>query len=418
MFLFKKLLTSLLVLFVLVSFFLVSSVGASSLMWSQTYGGTDKEVAYSLVSTYDGGYALLGIKSDGYYLKDQSAWLIKVDKNGSMEWNRSFANLNWSSHASLVETSDDGFVITSARPAYAQDKGNRLVKTDAYGNVEWSREYSTDIIQDVYGLIETSDGGYAMVGSIFFPSISGYVDYSIVKTNANGIMQWSRTYAGNYQEYGRALVETSDGGFAIACELHMNSNIFDFLLVKTDKFGYMEWNQTYTVGQAGLDLIQSSVLTSDGGFALGGSNVLVKTDADGNMEWNQSYGGYIHSLIQISDGGYVLAGEAPSGEGHNDCWLAKTDDTGNIEWSQTYGGTGSDGFMSLVEAPDGGYAILGNTDSFGAGETDFWLIKTDEYGTIPEFPSWTPLLIALVAVVTITFVYRHKLKKQRRFNDV
>ena len=348
----KALILSIILLFFLVSFLFVSSVGASSLMWSETYGGTDKEVGYSLVSTSDGGYALLGIKSDDIYVFSKKPWLVKVDKNGLKKWTRIFTDISWISHASLVATSDDGFALTSAHELYERNRETRLVKTDENGSVEWTKQYSYDIIQSVHGLIETSDGGYAMVGGIFSSDPTGYVDSSIVKTDESGEIQWNLIYAGDYQEYGRALVEASDGGFVLACELHEYSTIFNFMLVKIDQFGNVEWNQTYNVGQVGLDLIQSLVLTSDGGFALAGSNVLVKTDGEGNMEWNQTYGGYIRSLIQISDGGYVLAGEAPSGEEHNDCWLAKTDDKGNIEWSQTYGGKGSDGFMSLIEAPN------------------------------------------------------------------
>jgi len=83
-------------------------------------------------------------------------------------------------------------------------------------------------------------------------------------------------------------------------------------------------------------------------------------------------------------------------------------------WSQTYGGKNEDVARSLVETSDGGYALAGHTMSFGAGEADLWLAKTDEHGVIPEFPSWTPLLIMLLAVTAVAIIYRHSLHAQSR----
>ena len=101
--------------------------------------------------------------------------------------------------------------------------------------------------------------------------------------------------------------------------------------------------------------------------------------------WNKTYGGTAaeraFSVVATSDGGYALVGTTDSfGAGEDDFWLVKTDASGNMEWNKTYGGTGDDQAWSLVETSDGGYIIAGSTDSFGAGGYDFWLIKTDEYG--------------------------------------
>ena len=103
------------------------------------------------------------------------------------------------------------------------------------------------------------------------------------------------------------------------------------------------------------------------------------------------------SVVKTSDGGFALAGfKSTFLTGSNDFWLVKTDSYGNIEWSQTHGGSEGDIAHSLVETSDGGYVIAGETSSFGAGGTDFWLVKTDEYGNIPEFPSWTFLTLFLI----------------------
>lgn len=104
-------------------------------------------------------------------------------------------------------------------------------------------------------------------------------------------------------------------------------------------------------------------------------------------EWSETYGGagydFAVSVIQTSDGGYAMTGETNSfGAGGRDFWLVKTDSAGNIEWNKTYGGAGSDYGRSVVQTVDGGYAITGWTYSFGAGSADFWLVKVDSSGNM------------------------------------
>jgi hypothetical protein len=182
------------------------------------------------------------------------------------------------------------------------------------------------------------------------------------------------------------------------------------------------WSQT--CGGPDIDYAEAMVETSDGGCALVGYTRsfgagswdvwLVKTDTYGNMEWNQTYGGKGHeeaySLVETSDGGYALAGYTESfGAGGADFWLVKTGAYGNVEWNQTYGGAQFDHAYSLVETWDRGYAIAGTTNSFGAGKDDFWLIKTDAQG-IPEFPSWIILPLFLMTVL-----FAVALKKRIRY---
>ena len=180
----------------------------------------------------------------------------------------------------------------------------------------------------------------------------------------------SQNYEAPADDIAYSLVVTSDGGFALAGSTSTPSDLpikpTDFWLVKTDPYGVAEWNQTY--GGAGFDVVYSLVETSDGGFALAGYTGsfgagstdfwLVKTDSYGNMEWNHTYGGaygeVAQSLIVTSDGGFALAGHTDSfGAGQDDFWLVKTDMYGNLEWSQTYGGAGfGDYAYSLVETSD------------------------------------------------------------------
>jgi hypothetical protein len=147
--------------------------------------------------------------------------------------------------------------------------------------------------------------------------------------------------------------------------------------------------------------------------------LLLKADAEGNMEWNKTFGGakwdFAQSVVQTSDGGYAITGYSRSyGAGSYDFWLIKTDSSGNTQWNQTYGGGSVDQAFSLIETSDRGYLMIGKTDSFGAGSSDFWLVRlagpwnydvnddgycgiddivlvAEHFGTYPGHPSWNPI---------------------------
>jgi hypothetical protein len=164
-------------------------------------------------------------------------------------------------------------------------------------------------------------------------------------------------------------------------------------MVKTDENGNEEWNHTY--GGVGDDYATSVQQTIDGGYIIAGSNSsyivdncdcwLIKTNMNGFEEWNQTYGGvdddFAYSVQQTVDEGYIIAGITESyGAGFWDCWLIKTDENGNEEWNQTYGGIDDDRAYSVQQTQDEGFIIAGATNSFGVGNDDCWLIKTDENG--------------------------------------
>lgn len=228
-------------------------------------------------------------------------------------------------------------------------------------------------------------------------------------------MMWNKTYGGMGSDSAGSVVQTSDGGYAIAGVTNSSgAGSDDFWLVKTDASGTMQWNKTY--GGTGGEYANALVQTGDGGYALAGVTSsygagsadfwLVRTDASGSAQWNKTYGGaswdLAIALADSSDGGYALAGYTGSfGAGSADFWLVKTDANGTMQWNKTYGGTNADWAWHLVATEDGGYALGGSTHSFGAGNDDFWLVKTEADGTVQ---AWSPDLILIALVVAVIVV--------------
>jgi len=244
-------------------------------------------------------------------------------------------------------------------------------------------------------------------------SLSDYTQSSATSTVL--FIDWDKTYGGVSGDEALSVVQTSDGGYAIAGRTtSFGASSSDFWLVKTDPAGNIVWSQIY--GGADYERAESVVQTTDGGYAIAGCTTsfgagiwdywLVKTDSTGNMQWSETYGGTGHdlasSVVQTTDGGYAIAGYTTSfGAGGDDFWLVKTDSTGNMLWNHTYGGEGNDEALSVVQTNDGGYAIAGYTTSFDPNATsDAWLIKLS-VGVLPTASfTFSPLLPNVEELVT------------------
>ncbi len=259
----------------------------------------------------------------------------------------------------------------------------------------WTKTFGGSNIDIAHDVQLTSDGGFVFTGyTRSFGATSGRNAW-LVKTDPYGNMQWQNTFGGNSDDEGHAVQQTSDGGYIIAGLTNsFGAGLKDMFMVKTDSLGNQQWMKTF--GGANDDEAYSVLQTSDGGyllagvsssFAVGGRDVfLVKTDASGNFSWQKNLGGLSSDgawdIKHTSDGGYILAGwtfsHGPGSLGN--AWLVKTDSLGNQLWHQAFGGTGVDRAYSVQQTTDGGYILAGYTSSFGAGLDDMLLIKTDNLG--------------------------------------
>ena len=396
-------------------------------MWSRTYGGANAEGwdnIYPLAfQTSDGGFLITG-STTSYGAGSNDAYLVKTDANGNMQWQKTYGGPLNESACMVCKTSDSGYAIMCTTNSYGAG-GNDfwLLKTDANGNLQWNKTYGGTGVDNGYQVYQTASGGYILFGETNSFGAGGY-DLWVVKTDAAGNMQWNKTYGATSNDMASMLILAADGGYAVA-SWSTSFGGYKAWLVKTDSSGNMLWNKTYSLGAASW--ANTAIQTADGGYAMIGVTVttrrdawLVKTDSSGNMLWNKTYGGTGDdtgwNLVQKDDEGFAIVGVTSSfGAGGVDGWLIMTDSSGNMLWNRTYGGAGTDITDSIIRTSDGGYAMAGFTDSFGAGSTDLWLIKTDASGVIPE--SLTIEIVVLLSTFAVVVSTRYVLKRPKINNS-
>ncbi|MFX0113133.1 MAG: hypothetical protein ACFFB3_01155 [Candidatus Hodarchaeota archaeon] len=315
-----------------------------------------------------------------------------------VQWNRTFGGPYSDNAYSVVQMADGGFLLAGFKSfpppwdIYFWDMW--LVKTDSMGVEQWNQTYGT-VFKDeaAFSVLQTTEGDFVLAG---YTDSFGAGDYDmwLVKTDSMGIAQWNRTYGGSNHDYAKSLLQTADGGFLLAGFTNSHgAGDFDIWLVKTNSTGGVQWNRTY--GGLNDEFADSLLQTADGGFLVVGETEsygaggfdfwLMKINLTGAVLWNQTYGGSnsdeVSSLLQTADGGFLLVGETESyGVGSDDIWLVKTDSLGIMQWNRTYGGSHSDSANSLLQTADGGFLLAGYTESYGAGVGDIWLVKTDSLG--------------------------------------
>jgi hypothetical protein len=356
-------------------------------------GGPAIEAGKSLIQTSDGGYAIAGV-TISFGAGEADVYVVKLDAHGNLQWTKTIGGKKEDMGTSLIQTSDGGYAIAGHTKSFGAGEWDvYVVKLDTNGNLQWTKTIGGPASEIGNSLIQTSDSGYAIAG--FTSSFgAGGDDIYVVKLDAKGNLQWTKTIGGPDDEIGYSLIQTSDGGYAIAGVTgSFGAGEWDVYVVKLDTNGNLQW--TKTIGGPASEIGNSLIQTSDGGYAITGFTIsfgagrddvyVVKLDANGNLQWTKTIGGLEpeegYSLIQTSDGGYAITGYTFSfGAGEADVYVVKLDASGNLQWTKTIGGPEGDYGNSLIQTSDGGYAIAGVTSSFGAGDEDVYVVKLDKNG--------------------------------------
>jgi hypothetical protein len=330
-------------------------------------GSTETLISASITS--DGGFILLGSKGD-------SVLLIKLDSLGNLVWGKVYEHTFPLHPASVIQTTDGGYAILGKKVSITPSIF--VIKTNSAGDISWAKEISVvgTTSLDLASIIQTLDGNYTLVGS---SSTSGVI---MVKLNTSGDTMWSRFFNNTlYNEFPTDLLQTTDGNYVVAGYLVPTIVSPAPFLLKTDTGGNRIWWKIYT---AGPNRKIFSLDTFSNGFVMagvsGGSGLIMRVDNNGNPSWAKTYSSSDRvrfNSIRRTSGGFVLTGRI----GDN-VLLVKTDTSGNVIWAKKFSGfsTSAEG-ISLRVLGDGIF-IGGNSDN------DLLTIKTNNSGMVSSCDSF------------------------------
>lgn len=416
---------SLLLFAVLFSFSnLLFAQSAPTILWQKCLGGTQRDVGYSIIQTFDGGYAAVGwtttinsadgdvqgthtdtTGTHGYVTAD--IWFVKLNSSGTIEWQKCLGGKGEDRPGTVLQTPNSGFIIAGYSNSIDGDVSglhidttvNKFLQDDAWivklsstGNIDWKKCIGGIDGDGASSIIATFGGGYLFTGSagshdgdLSFPH---HGQLWICKLSDFGNIEWQNCFGGtDGQDFASTVIQTPDSGYAIA--------------------GYTSSSNKDVVGQHGIWTSQSN-LPFDGW--------VVKLSQSGKLQWQKCLGGTDHdvlrSILQTSDHGYIVTGTTASvdgdvsghhhpdttiretdtiisGKGNYDAWVVKLDSSGNIQWQKCLGGHENDGAGPIIQTSDGGYIFLGyttSTDGDVSGlhgqQADAWLVKLNSSGNI------------------------------------
>lgn len=324
-----------------------------------------------------------------------------VQAQPTLQWSKSLGGSNDDIGYSVSKTADHGYVVVGLVGSTDGDVHGHLVpgygggwiaKLNSDGDTLWTRLIGGDRAESV---VQTADGGYVVSGN----SHSTSIDIWVTKLNSNGETEWTKSFGGSGEDDGRSVIQAKDHGYVIVgATLSIdgdaigNHGSIDALVIKLDENGNKVWSRT--LGGSYIDEAWSVVETADSGFAIAGDTYsndgdvpgnhdlthqtsdywVVKLNSSGGIVWSKSLGGSGYdqalSIVQATDGGYAVVGQSYSVDGdvhgnHGgaDFWIAKLNQGGDTVWTRSLGGSGSEGATSIIQATDGNFVVAGYTYS-------------------------------------------------------
>jgi len=368
---------------------LIPAAAMAQQRWERDYGGDDEDEGFFVRQTADSGYIVAGRTTS--FENQYQVYLVKTDAYGDTAWTRNYGGTDDDGGMSVELTGDGGYIVAGAASTPGNSYQVYLVRANASGDTLWTRTYGGTGYDVGMSVQQTRDGGYIVTG--YTESFGDSSQLYLVRTNAAGDTIWTKAYGGPGYEYGNSVRQTADGGYIITgYTTSFGAGSDDVWLVKTDSAGDTLWTRTY--GGTGYDEGNCVEQTTDSGFVVAAQSCapggtyefyLIKTNAAGDSLWSRTYGGpgsdYCQSVQQTTDGGYVVVGRSASFGNRLQVYLVRTDRSGAPIWTRTYGRAGNDEGISVRQTNDGGYVVAGRTTSFG-NANQVYLVKTNADGSV------------------------------------
>lgn len=412
--------------------------------WAQQYGGNNVDIPFSIKFTNDGGTIVAGYtdSKDGDVSPQPNReywdlWVVKLDRCGVIEWERSFGGSNYESARDVVQTSDGGYIIAGETNStdggvvagYGSTKDIWILKLSVTGNLLWQKRYGGNGLDIANHIHLNSDGSFYLTASSSSNDgnisgnhgTAGYTDGVLMKLDANGNIQWSKCFGGSKNEE-LLDIEIINGrtylaGYAnsIDGDIPPQQKNYDVWLLALDANGNKIYSKVY--GGSQNDVAYSMTRGNNGSLTLAGYTTSTDGDvsgargsqdywvininpANGNLNWQKVLGGtdadYANSVITDTDGGYIVGGISYSNDmdvanplGEGDYWIVKLNANGNISWQQNIGGSTNDHLRSVIyQSSVKEYYLCGDSDSGDGdfngsnGDTDFGIIKLKQLDTL------------------------------------
>jgi hypothetical protein len=414
-------------------------------IWDKTLGGNQDDNASSIIATSDGGFLIVGSsnstisgdKTENNIIGTNDYWIVKINSSGQKVWDKTIGGSDNDIAKSIIATSDGGFIVAGnsssgisgdKTEASNRDKnGNTnsdywLVKINSLGQKVWDKTFGTDNQDYLRSIVATQDGGFIAIGTSYTPkpllNISNYTDAGdyygdcyLVKIDNSGKKIWETLSKGKYREGVKSAIVTSDEDIVISSgsfpvQIDISTFNLSYRILKINRLGEIQWEKL--VPSEGWTTNSSLMATQNGNFVIGSNfdkeytKITIKygfwiseIDKSGNQLWKKTYTGnssdILTSMVKTNDGGFLIVGNSNSGKsgdktddnkGEFDYWLLKTDNKGNKIWDKSVGGKQEENAQSIITTNDG-CVILGTSSSDISGDkseksrggTDYWLVK-------------------------------------------
>jgi uncharacterized protein YuzE len=290
-----------------------------------------------------------------------------------IEWQKCFGGGNDDYVTSFQQTSDLGYVMVGS-----SSSNILVVKTDSLGNLDWQYYLGGSGLDEAFSIFQTSDNGYIIGGRTNSPeySLDQVLDSWIIKLDSLGQTSWQLCLGDPYTADGiNSIIQTSDGGY-IFCGFN---NYYGCIVTKISSSGIIEWESATTGVSANGNVIKQ---TNDGGYIVGG-------DLVPQISYTSAGDPYFIVNFPFINSSEILTADTSSHSLYQpDAWVVKYDPVGNINWYKHFGGSSFDYIKSIRQTSDGGYIVLGITNSNDGdvsgnhGDKDLWVVKLDINGNI------------------------------------
>ncbi|MFZ8804393.1 MAG: hypothetical protein ACO2PO_15610, partial [Candidatus Calescibacterium sp.] len=378
---------------------------SSASAWAKSIDLTWGDTAFSIIQSSDGGYVVVGVIS-GWVTTN--ALVVKLDSEGNILWVK---DIGPGYPLSITQSGDGGYIVGGyGCNLDFQVCGMYIAKLDNEGNVLKKKIITAEHppLFQVRSIIQSLDGGYVALSD----------NGSVVKLNSELDVQWAKTIEGFSQA--NSIIQSSDGGYVVAGYTWSFGDIYDIYVVKLDSEGNVEWAKTIS-GSYHYDFVysydfgHSIIQSSDGGYVVAGSISgqagIVKLDNEGNVVWAKKvfpsswrYWGMseAYSITRSRDGGYVIAGYITGlGNNYHYFYIVKLDEEGNVVWAGVIGFSSYSIAQSITQSSNGGYAVAGFYLG-GYYSSNILIVKTGEDFFFCESPYQDILTTTVASSVNVT----------------